>query len=54
MIKKINYTVFMDIKTFYEKEMKENLYHWKKWELMSKFDYDFLRVLSKELPHIEH
>ena len=30
MVKKLNYTIFLGIKHFYEEEMKENLYHWKK------------------------
>jgi len=46
MIKKLNYTIFMDLKEFYEEEMKENLYHWKKVELMSKFTHKFMLVLA--------
>ena len=47
MIKKLNYTIFMDLKEFYEEEMKENLYHWKKVELMGKFNHKFMRVLAQ-------
>jgi hypothetical protein len=30
MVKKLNYTIFMDLKVFYENDMSENLYHFKK------------------------
>ena len=40
MVKKLNYTIFMEMKEFYEKEMKENLYHPKKEILMKIGDWE--------------
>ena len=54
MIKKLNYTIFMEIKTFYEHQMRENLYHNKKVHFMKKFGHGYMEVLSMELPQIYH
>jgi hypothetical protein len=54
MVKKLNYTIFMEIKEFYEKEMKENLYHAKKAKLMKMFTDHFTEVLSEETEMTHH
>lgn len=46
MIKKLNYTIFLEIKEYYEQEMKENLYHPKKIHLLQLFTKHYLQVLS--------
>lgn len=54
MVKKLNYTIFLEIKEFYEQEMRENLYHPKKVTLLRMFTDNFLQVLSEEIEMTHH
>lgn len=54
MIKKLNHTKFMKIKLFYENEMKENLYHSKKVDLMDQFDSYYMKVICREVAFIKN
>lgn len=44
----------MEMKEFYEKEMKENLYHAKKATLMDMLTDNFMEVLSEEIEMTHH
>jgi hypothetical protein len=54
MVKKLNYSIFMEIKEYYEKEMKENLYHPKKVTLLNTLTDHFVEVLSEEVEMTHH
>lgn len=54
MVKKINYTIFLQVKDYYEEEMAENLYHPRKIHLMRKFSREYLQVLSQFIEMTQH
>ena len=54
MARKINYSIFMDIKEYYESQMKENLYHPNKHHLLTRFDQYYMRVLCLQAESLEN